>query len=305
MNYRICPDCGAALDPGEACDCEKGQNLPAIQCTQPPVIAENLDSVRSRLEGLVSQISSYPMDDDSLRKVKKLRADLRREFEQMEDQRMEVKKAVMKPYELANQKYKVYISDPYDAADKKLKEWVDDYQNGIKGKCEDSLRDYFNECCQSFGIDFLKFEDCGVDVDMALARQKEPRKAMDRIYDCVASVKADLEVIGTLEDSGEVLLEYMRCKSISIAIAEVNERRRAMEAAQSLIDQHSMLNEQQEKHRAELAAAAPEIGKVEEIYSMAFMATGTLAALKSMKANAMSLGITLEEINEEDKKNDK
>ena len=303
MTYRIFPDCGAALDPGEACDCEKVQNLPAIQCTQPPVIAENMDSVRSRLEGLVSKISSYPMDDDSLRKVKKLRADLRREFDQMEDQRMEVKKAIMKPYELANQKYKAYISGPYDAADKKLKEWVDGYQNGIKGKCEDSLRDYFNECCQSFGIDFLKFEDCGVDVDMALARQKEPRKAMDRIYDYVQSVRNDLDVIGQMEDSCEILVEYKRCKLLQVSIANVISRKSAKQIAKKFFEGLMLSHEQQEKHRAELAAAAPEIEKVEEIYSMAFMATGTLAALKSMKANAMSLGITLEEINEEDENN--
>lgn len=26
MYYDICPDCGAHLDPGEKCDCEKARN---------------------------------------------------------------------------------------------------------------------------------------------------------------------------------------------------------------------------------------------------------------------------------------
>lgn len=26
--YRICPDCGAALDPGEICDCDKEKAAP-------------------------------------------------------------------------------------------------------------------------------------------------------------------------------------------------------------------------------------------------------------------------------------
>lgn len=27
--YRICPHCGAALDPGEACDCQDEEKTPA------------------------------------------------------------------------------------------------------------------------------------------------------------------------------------------------------------------------------------------------------------------------------------
>ena len=42
MSYlNQCPDCGAALDPGEKCDCQETE-LPAIVCTQPPVIYERI-----------------------------------------------------------------------------------------------------------------------------------------------------------------------------------------------------------------------------------------------------------------------
>lgn len=33
--YRICPDCGASLDPGETCDCKRGaftvQNISGLE----------------------------------------------------------------------------------------------------------------------------------------------------------------------------------------------------------------------------------------------------------------------------------
>lgn len=32
--YRICPDCGAALDPGEICDCGKEKTAPGATNTQ-------------------------------------------------------------------------------------------------------------------------------------------------------------------------------------------------------------------------------------------------------------------------------
>ena len=51
---------------------------------------------------------------------------------------------------------------------------------------------------------------------------------------------------------------------------------------------------------ARLLEAVPELKPKEETYTTAFRATGTLAALKAMKAYALSLGITLENIKEED-----
>ena len=27
MDYRVCPDCGAHLDPGEICDCQEADEL--------------------------------------------------------------------------------------------------------------------------------------------------------------------------------------------------------------------------------------------------------------------------------------
>ena len=32
--YRICPNCGAALDPGEKCDCEDEENQRQIRAEQ-------------------------------------------------------------------------------------------------------------------------------------------------------------------------------------------------------------------------------------------------------------------------------
>ena len=50
--------------------------------------------------------------------------------------------------------------------------------------------------------------------------------------------------------------------------------------------------------------AAPEVQpEPEEQYSVCFRATGTLSALKAMKAHALALGITFEEIKQEEENN--
>ena len=59
---------------------------------------------------------------------------------------------------------------------------------------------------------------------------------------------------------------------------------------------------QAEAHRAELVQAVPELAQEadpEETYVMAFRATGTLRALKVLKAFAQAQGITLESIKED------
>lgn len=302
--FKECELCGASLDPGEKCDCTEVA-LPAIRCTQPPIIAENLDSVRQNLETILAEVSTLPQNDDSLKYVKQIRANLSKDFEQMEIQRKAVKKQVMEPYELANQKYTEYISGPYKEADSHLKKWVDGYQDCLKQKCEDTLREYFDELCQANGIDFIAFGRCGVVVDMAMARQKEPRKAMEQIYNTVMKVRSDMDAILNMEDAAEIMAAYRRNPSLSEIVVAINEQKRDRERMARFLEEQRLQQEQQSAARAAMIEAAPEIQpEPEDKYSVCFWATGTLSALKAMKAHATSLGITFKEITQEDENND-
>lgn len=304
--FKECEVCCAALDPGEKCDCGTGPNLPAIRCTQPPIIAENLDSVRQNLETLLADISTLPQNDDSLKYVKQIRANLSKEFEQMENQRKAAKKQVMEPYDAANKKYQEYVAVPYQEADARLKKWVDDYQNGLKRNCEELLREYFDELCRANDIDFLPFSRCGVVVDMAMARKKEPpKKVLEQIYNCVMAVRSDMDAILKMEDAEEIMAAYRRNPSLSEVVVAVNQQRQDRERMRIFLEEQRRQQEQQTVEQAAMIEAAPEIlPEQEDRYTVAFMATGSLASLKAMKAYGITLGITFEEIDQEEENNE-
>ena len=303
--FRECAACGAALDPGEKCDCGMDKYLPAIRCTQPPIIVENIDSVRQNLELLLADISTLPQDDEALKYVKQIRANLAKDFERMEIQRKAAKKQVMEPYDTANEKYQAYVAAPYKEADERLKKWGDDYQGNLKQARFDTLKRYFDELCQSQNIDFLTFAQCGVVVDMAMARQKEPRKAMDQIYTYVMGVRSDLDTILKMEDAEEIMAEYRCCPILASAIGKVTRRKADLENTTRFLENQRRQRDRQTVEQAVMIEAAPEIQpEPEEQHSVCFKATGTLSALKAMKAHAIALGITFEEIDQEEENNE-
>ena len=301
MMYK-CDICGARLDPDERCDCTKPQQGDpgglALQCVQAPVISEDLDNVRRSLDAVLCEVAKYPVNDDSLKQVKKLRAELSKRFTVMEDQRKEVKRQVLQPYVQAEEKYKACIADPYRAADRQLKDWIDGYQNGLKSACEARLQEYFDELCQSQGVDFLRFFQCGVAVDMAMARQKEPRKAMDTIHDFVMGVRRDLDTILTLEDGAEVLTEYRESLDLSAAILAVQNRKTMTQRMAQQIEAQQEGRLLGEQHRRQLLDAMKETGAqppAEDLYTMTFTVTGTMEALKALKTYILSSDLTIEE----------
>lgn len=295
-----CELCGARLDPGERCDCtaESQDEALALRCVQAPVISEDLDNVRQRLELVLTEVGQLPADDSSLKRVKAVRADISRQFAAMEEQRKAVKRQVMEPYTKAEEKYRSCIAEPYRAADAKLKAWVDDYQNGMKKVCEDGLREYFDELCQSQGVDFLRFSQAGVTVDMAMARQKEPRKAMEAIESFVAGVRSDLDTILAMEAAAEILPEYRKGLDLAEAILTVKRRHAAAAKAAEEISTARERHEQQKQHRQQLLDAMIEIGGQplqEELYTMTFTVTGSLPDLKALKAYILSTDLIIEE----------
>lgn len=304
--YRECERRGATLDPGEKCDCgSEEREPPAILCARQPVITENLDSVRQGLQILLSDISELQQNDDTLKYVKQVRANLSKEFARLETQRKAVKQQVMEPYLQAEEKYKSYISNPYKEADQQLKEWVDSYQNALKGKCTETLREYFEELCQAYDIDFLSFESLGITVDMEMARQKEPRKAMEQIYRIVNGVREDMDSILKMENAALVMAEYRKHPVLSAAVSTAEKGRQERALLEKYVaDQQTQLD-RRENQKQQLLAAAPELTtEQEERFTVSFAATGSITALKAMKAYGLSLGITFEEIKQEDENNE-
>lgn len=298
--YRECDVCGASLDPGEVCDCqttteETGQIL---ELTQAPIIYEKLVSVEQNMTAIRQHVFGLPLNEDSLKEVKGLRAQIRKQFDELEEQRKAVKKAVMEPYEEAEKTYKAFVSTPFNTTDGFLKAWIDGYQDNIKIQCENRLKEYFAELCQSFNIDFLRYEDCGVRVDMALARQKEPRKAMDQIYQFVDRVHTDIETIMLYEPdhAAAVFAAYKgnRC-NLADALSFVERQRQANQAAQTSLSEMKQTAAAEAEAIKRIEAIAPPVPvEKESVIRCAFTAIGTRTQIKKMKEFAIKEGIHFE-----------
>lgn len=290
-----CEFCGAQLDPNEKCSCQ--DTGLALRCIQAPVISEDLEGVRRQLDLVLNEVRQLPVDDNSLKRVRALRAELSKKFAAMEAQRKEVKRQVLAPYTQAEEKYRACIADPYRTADAELKAWVDGYQDEMKLHCEKILYHYFNELCEAQGVDFLRFSDTGVTVDMAMARQKEPRKAMDTIESYVLRVRGDLDTILALDDAAEVLAEYRESKDLSAAILTVKNRKQRAAEMEQQIQEAQERKKQEQQHRAELMAAMTDSTALlpkEDTYTMTFTVTGTLSELKALKAHILTTNLTIE-----------
>lgn len=262
---KTCENCGATLDPNEICDCAKPETqeaqIPRL-CLDLPEAYRNPFAVAAKFAAELGYIRTLPKDEDSLKIVKERRAANTASFKNAEAKRMEIKDRYMAPYDTFLGVYKKYISEPYAAADTEMKAWVDDYQDGLKKKCEGDLRDYFKELCDNWGIDFVRFEQVGIKVDMALARQQTPKKAIEAIDAFVSRVREDVAAIMDMDNAAEIMGEYRRSLNLGASVAAVSSRHRQMEEEASRIAAHRIARQKEAAAVQRVTQAAPELAAI-------------------------------------------
>lgn len=208
-----------------------------MRVVQLPVISEQLKTLKDNVTARTQLAKHMDCTPETLAECKALRAELNREFSDAEARRKEIKTAVEAPYKEFEAVYKSCISDAYRLADSILKEKIRTVEEAIKDECDERLRDYFAELCMAEGVDWLSYEQIGVTVDMASAKQKTPKKLMEQIRAAVIGSKQDVEALRGMENAAELLAEYKQCLSLPAAISRVAERHaraeqeRAREAA--------------------------------------------------------------------------
>lgn len=220
-----------------------------IVVKQLPVIEQQLAQIKEQVAERVSAAMKLVCTEDTVKAVKKARTELNAEFKAWEDKRKEVKTAVMTPYEKFESVYKDCISDAYKAADKDLKQKIDEVEQELKSKKAAEIRSYFEEYLASKDIDFVTYEQAGINVTLS-ASLKSLKEQVKTFIDRIVS---DLALIETFTDlKTEILVEYKKSLNVSDAITGVKARAKAVQ-------------EEQTRQEAEAEKRAAEAQRVEAI----------------------------------------
>ncbi len=270
-----------------------------IRVVQLPVIEEQLRALKEDVCQRANDALALACTPETIQEVKKARTELRKELEDMEARRKEVKKAVLGPYEAFEAVYRECVSGPFTTADAALKKKIDDVETVIKQECEDVLREYFAELCAVNGLDWLTYDRAGIRIDMASAKQKTPKKLREQLASFVSGVAKDVDTIASMEDAEELLAEYKQCLNLSDAIRSVDDRHRRIEAEKERLSQYTAARDEQKEVVKKVDALTPPVAvepprEAEQEYRCTFTVYATKDKLKGLKQYMIQEGIRYE-----------
>lgn len=282
-----------------------------ITIKQLPIIEERLQLIKAEIDAKTQHVLALDCNEATVKAIKSLRADLNKDFSELEEKRKEVKRAVMSPYERFEEVYTECVTNIYKQTDAILKGRIAIVENAIKANKEKEIRAYYDEYAESLGIDFVPYEKSGITVTLSASAKKLKEQVaayLDRIAD-------ELKLIGTQPQDlqSEILVEYKRTVNVAYSIQTVIERKKAIEeeaerarqqaeqqtiyeAAEARVDEavESYGEEQQE------AIAPPTVAEIQEQpakqYRVAFAVNGTLEEIKALKNFLVNGGYKYEQL---------
>ena len=246
-----------------------------MKIKQEAIIEEQLKLISDDIQKRVDYAEKLVCTVDTIKNIKKQRAILRNQFNDLETQRKQVKAEFQAPYLRFEKVYKELISDKYKNADIKLKRKIDIVESELKLQKENNIREYFNEYCESEGIDFVKFEQIGLNINLS-ATEKSLREQVKSFID---KVKNDIELIQHEDNFAEIMIEYTKHLNVSRAIIEVKERHKKLSEIVNVANKN-VQNDTNEQQKETLKAP-------EQIYTMNFKVSGTKQQLVNLKKYLM------------------
>lgn len=269
------------------------ENLIVIK--QLPQIEEHLKDLSTEIDVKVNNAKKLVCTEETVKTVKQVRADLTKDFKNLEEQRKTVKEQILTPYMQFEEVYKTYVSNKYKEADIDLKQKIDSTENELKKQKEQEIKKYFEEYKTANNIDFVDFKQANINVTLTASKKnlKEQAKTfIDEIVD-------DLKLIETQEGKEEILVEYKRNLNVSKSIQEVANRHKLLEEEKKR--QEELKNKQLEEaqrqadmsiKKQEVATKnaldnfviePPKVIEQEEILTLKFKVRGTRSKLRELK----------------------
>lgn len=290
--------------------------LQVITLKQLPIIEEHLQLVKADVEARTKNAMQLVCTEETRGDVKKIRAELGKEFTAMEDQRKRIKEAIMEPYNQFEAVYKDCISDPYKKADAELKRRVDEVEAGLKADKTKAVQAYFDELCKANNLPWLRFEQMNLKIGLSTS----VNGTKTALTSTVLKIAEEVQELSRHEDAAELLVEYKKSLNVALALSTVRarheqielqkqqeaQRRAALEQQQAAEEKVQQAIEETQQDAAQLPVeevSAPDEESpaeadtaAQDVYEVKFTVRGTIEQLRNLKQFILQEGMSYDDI---------
>lgn len=203
-----------------------------VKVKQLPVIAQELATVKGEIDARVEYVKTLKVNDKNFKFVKSELADIRKLFNALESKRKSVKKQILQPYEEFEPLYNELAKTPLKEAISYLDEQVKAQTKVLIDEKTDKAKEYYNGVCENLGIDFVKFEQIGLNITLSVSH----KKLCEQISAFFEKVTEELKLIDVQEHKAEILVEYKKTLNVAQSITKVSERFKAIAEEQARIE---------------------------------------------------------------------
>lgn len=251
-----------------------------------PQIAESLKELKSKIEERTAIASQVVVTEENLKEIKKLRAELNKEFAAAETDRKALLRQVSEPIDSFKKAYDEFVSQPYKKADSDLKSKIDTVTAALIQEKSEKLKAYFEEYVKEFDVGFVAFESLPIKV----TQSESMTSLKNKVNDYVNKTVEDVEAIRQLpeDEQPEVMAEYKKKLNLSTVLAEYHERKRRAEEEKKRLEARREQEKQETVRIERVIKTAPVIvpaepPKDEKVYRTTFRVCGTKSQLLKLR----------------------
>lgn len=190
-----------------------------------PVLKNSIKEAGQMFEQMAVEVglgSEVVVTSENRPLVKSMVAELTKKYNEFETSRKTLKNELMKDYEDLMVVYKEEISDRYLKLVEQAKKAIAASEQAEVDEKENAARGYFDEAVAVAGIDYIKFENVGLKINLTVSA----KKLREEIDAFIARMQDNENLINTEEFKVEIFTEYKRNGlNASKAILDVKARK--------------------------------------------------------------------------------
>lgn len=194
----------------------------SIKLTPAVIEFPSYESILENATRVADQVLTVEVTEDNTKQSKKLLAAVRKEVQKLERSRIDLKKEILKPYQELEQQVKS-ITTVVDEAEQHLNDQLKELQEKERKEKEIRIRELFRQRIQAYDFQELVNEDNFIfphylNKTCTMTQvEKEMVEHLEAIHDCIVTIRV-------MENSQEILTEYVTHLDLPRAIREVKER---------------------------------------------------------------------------------